>query len=712
MFFDEKIWVSWKMHTLENGKKTKVPYQVNGKKASTTDPKTWSTFHEVKKVSNEVGIVFEPSVGIIGVDFDHCIKDGVIQLPLIKEFLEKADTYVEFSPSATGLHVLFQCKPTPILQRNKEHLTDEIAVEVYSNGRYFTFTGKQHPTSKKLRSITSEEFEDLIKMLGYPWAKEEVAKDSHTDMTGTGSVANVVAQTQTILDGEEIKGLMFASKNGEKIKALWEGDISAYSNDESSADFALCLHLAFWTGKDMEMMRALWLESPLGQRKKTQQRKDYQDRTLEQAVRSTHEVYTPRKMKNAMEMTEETGYIMSEGKNPAPLMILENICRVMDNDPVIKGKFRLNDFTHMTETIWDKNEWVNLYDGCIYELMRYISSNYESFRKVTKSMVIDAVLSVAYRNKVNPPREYFTSLVWDGKPRLNSWLSKVYGTPDDDVHQAMGSNWLKGLVKRVMRPGCIFDEVLVLEGKQGMRKSTSLRELGKPWHVETTMSMEGKDFYLLVAGNMIVEFSEGDIFDRNSMKTIKSEVTKTEDQFRPPYERGMMKFKRSCVFAMTSNKLELKDDTGNRRWLPVFVEKIADIDWIKENREQLFAEAYYRAIVVGEETYIYPKEGLLALQESRGEYNEIDEKLIFWYANIPQEQRDLGISLSDAVLEAYGSQQKVDKYIEVVVGGSLRRALKLENKNVRVKGTVVRRWKATEDTARIISNVEKNENIF
>jgi predicted P-loop ATPase len=285
----------------------------------------------------------------------------------------------------------------------------------------------------------------------------------------------------------------------------------------------------------------------------------------------------------------------------------------------------------------------------------------------------------------------------------------VYGVEDDELHQAIGSNWIKGLVKRVMVPGCQFDEVLALESKQGMRKSTSIRELGKPWHAETTHSIDDKDFYLLLAQNVIVEFSEGDIFDKASTKKIKSEVTKIQDQVRPPYERGIVTFKRSCVFCVTTNKLELKDETGNRRWLPVELQKVADIDWIKENREQMFAEAFYRVMVLGETTHEYP-DNLEELQSSRMEYNDLDETILNWYVNVlNDEDREQGISLSDAYIIAYPEQQKGDKRKEWELSAILKRTLHLDNKNTKIDGRVRRRWRMSDKTKKLI-NKEKNIN--
>jgi putative DNA primase/helicase len=87
--------------------------------------------------------------------------------------------------------------------------------------------------------------------------------------------------------GTAPKGALEAMLKKPKVKALWDGDISEYEGDESAADMALCMHLAWWLKNDKEAIRAAWLSSPLGQRDKTQERRDYQDRTIDRAIQST-----------------------------------------------------------------------------------------------------------------------------------------------------------------------------------------------------------------------------------------------------------------------------------------------------------------------------------------------------------------------------------------------------------------------------------------
>lgn len=706
------IWLLWKKE-IRTERPTKVPYKSPGVFASSTDSSTWSTYYQLtekyfikEKPGTEkgIGIVFEDTANIIGIDFDHCVENGVLHKD-VEAFVNKAKTYVEYSPSGTGIHLLFQKTSKVELMANKHHF-DTYDIEIYSSGRYFTFTENTHELSQELRTITPDEFIDLISTTGYPWKKVEPVVNNPAVVTTENITTNL--EDQTVLDK------MFGAKNGQAVEKLWNGDISDEANDNSKADHKLCLHLAFWTGKNYAQIERMWLSSPLGKRAKTQERQDYRTRTITNAMNATQDVYTaPRNITTKVIHSEEDGepidfdFIMSGGKDPQPQLIYPNITRVLRLDPYFKNKMRKNDFSHMVEIKTNQGKWENLNDDFISLTREYITENYPPFVKLSKDMTTDAILRVACDSTVNPPRDYLTSLVWDNTPRLNSWIHNAYGTPDDDLHQAIGSNWLKGLVKRVMQPGCQFDEVLALESPQGYRKSTSLRVLGSPWHVETTHSIDNKDFYLLLAQNIIVEFSEGEIMDRASVNKLKAEITKTEDQLRPPYERGMVKFQRACVFAVTTNRLELKDDTGNRRWLPVQLEKVADIDWLKENKDQLYAEAYHRVIVQGETTHEYP-DSLRDLQESRQESGNGDEKLLDYLSEFDMEDLEDGcLTLQMACEAVLGTDTKINKLEEIQVSSALRR-LHFVNERKIVKGKRVRRWMPTEKAIKMLLEIKKH----
>lgn len=693
---EKPVWILWKRE-LKNGRWTKVPYTKHNTYAATDNPETWGTHAElesyVSKGFDGLGIVFERTAGVIGIDLDHCVSDGEVDDDFL-ELIKSARTYTEYSPSGTGVHLLFRSEETiPLLK--KKHIFDKStlkAIEAYSWGRFFTFTEDETRDSKDIRTVTEGEFVKILEIAGYPWGTEQAEE------------SGVPEENKVSFSDEEILKKMFAAANGVKVRALYEGSIEDNNNDESAADHALCCHLAFWTQKDFAQIERIWKASPLGQRPKTQKRSDYRIRTINSAIQQTQEVYTQRNPEGSVKYD----FIMIEkgpkdDKHLAPLMVFVNIVRVVRLHPLLKGKFRLNDFSHMTETCLNQDEWTPLNDGTISKVREIISEEFIWFASLSKDMVTDAIIHTASENKVNPPKDYITSLVWDKTPRLNSWLHNAYGVSDDELHQSIGSNWFKGLVKRVIVPGCQFDEVLALESPQGWRKSSSIRALGQPWHVETTHSIDSKDFYLLIAQNIIVEFSEGEIFDRTSVNKIKAEVTKTEDQVRPPYERGIMKFKRSCVFAITTNKLELKDDTGNRRWLPVQLQKPADIDWIIENRDQLYAEAYYRSMIGGETSHEYPTEKLEELQKSRTEYSEEEEIIARYCASRPEDVLNKeGVSLRELIQSQYPDNTKYGFY-EKVFSSHLRK-IHMENRAVRIQGVLTKRWFPTDRTKKILAD--------
>ena len=697
---NKKIWISWKLvQKPDQPKPTKVPVQKNGQLASSTDSTTWATYAEV---GENKGVVFEPSVGIIGIDFDHCVLDGVITNKVIEDFVRAAKTYVEYSPSGTGLHLLFKSTERIDLEANKHHFNDTESVEAYTWGRYFTFTGNEHEYSKELLEVDSDMFIMLLSQLGYPWKR--VTQD---DVVHTGGTS--------LLTKEEILNKMFSCKTGDKTRRLYDGNLIDYHNDASNADLNLCLSLSFWSNRDFDVIKELWLASPLGQREKTQTREDYQRRTIERAIEYTTDTYRPpqRFIGKRVEDTEDIDYefVMKQVKDDyVPASIVLNVNRIIRKHPQFVGKFRRNTFSHMVETNYNSNSWESLTDGVILTVREFIAENFPFFSAVSVQMVQESILTVAEDNRVNPPRDYFSNLVWDGTPRLNSWLHHVYGVPDDELHQQIGSNWMKGLIKRVMQPGCQFDHVLVLVSGQGMRKSTSIRALGAPWHVETTHSTDNKDFYLLLAQNVIVEFSEGEILDRTSVKKLKAEITKTEDQIRPPFERGIVKMKRSCVFALTTNELEFKDSTGNRRWLPVELQKTADIDWLQENKEQLYAEAYHRVIVANESVHIFSDE-LNDMQDKHMEWSDYDEKIFDWVCDI-KDIEEVGISLHDAIRAAYGQSIHITGLEEKRVSSTLRGHLKMESRNKREGENVRKRWFPTAKTMEIIMKNKIEEHDF
>lgn len=682
-------WVNYRIET-RKGKKTKVPYDPKtGKMASSTDDSTWVTYDRAYTADDErVGIVFTPDALLLGIDIDHCIQGDKIthkQKQEIQALLAEADTYTELSPSQEGLHLYLALTAPLTLTSNKR-----APYEAYTSGRYFTSTGIPFGILRDIRTVTPQEALELLAIIGYPWKKEIIVIDEVGDMS---------EKQWNALQTADVLKKMFASKNGDEIKALYNGDISQYNNDHSNADMALLSHLAFWTGRNHPQMEALWLASPLAKRDKTQKRADYRTRSIDNAIASCKEIYTQQKDKSATEVDDkmlDLLFVKGE-KGKIYIQNTENMFRILNNHPDFKGTFRTDTFRGVSERRVN-GVWRRLQDSDEVDIQTHISVLFSAFRKVGKLMIKDAIEKVCEVNKYDSATDYIKSLTWDKTPRLDTWLQTTYGATDDELHQKIGSNWLKGLVKRIIDPGCKFDYVLVLEGEQGIRKSTSFSVLAGPLgHVETTLTTDNKDFYMQFLGNAIVEFSEGESLSRTEVKRMKAMITVQNDKYRLPYGHYVTENPRRCVFAMTTNQTEyLKDETGNRRWLPVSVTKVADTEWLASNRDQLFAEAHYRLTVGKETVHEFPEKEMRDAQNDRRIQNPNSEQIVEWYFKLSPEVQAEGVTMHQAFVQALNGGFSVNKPItkleESAVVDVFRSVLQLDKRRAMIGGLRAIRW--------------------
>ncbi len=681
-FGKEKRWVSWKLVNKDGGP-TKIPVSLKGSLASSTDSSTWSSYDEITKKHKNVGIVFTPDQTLLGIDIDKCLVDNKIvheQKEIIADLILESDTYTEISPSGTGLHIFLEISDGGIeLSSHKK-----APFEIYSSGRYFTVTLNTYGESKPVRKVTQEEANRLLSIIGYPWSKVEVSLSSPSPVS---------------LDDSEVLRRMFTSKNGKQIESTYNGNTLKFNSDESLADASLLSHLAFWTGKNPDQMERLWLESPLGKREKTQKRKDYRTRSITNAISKCAKIYELSKKPISEETPIDflkTTKFTKDGPVECIIQNTENICRVLRHDLKFKGRFRYDIFRNTMEiysNVWRLQEM----NDCV-AIQTQLSILYPHFTKVGKEMVADAMILISKENTFDSAKDYIESISWDATPRLDTWLCCTYGVTDDVYHRAVGSNWIKGLVKRIINPGCKFDYVLVLEGEQGTRKSTSLSILGGQWHVETTMSTDSKDFFMQFQGKAIVEFSEGETLSRTEVKRMKAIITMQTDKYRPPYERLSQDFPRRCVFAMTTNQTEyLKDETGNRRWLPVTLAlPEANIEWLASNRDQLLAEAYYRLTTLKESVHEFPKEETLQAQAARRIHDPNTDKIVEWYMNsLTNEQRELGVTtiqVYDQVINKGNSPRPIDRLHEMIIGTVFKETLRLQKRRIAMNGIQTNRY--------------------
>ncbi len=211
---------------------------------------------------------------------------------------------------------------------------------------------------------------------------------------------------------------------------------------------------------------------------------------------------------------------------------------------------------------------------------------------VGRQSVIDAVDMIARDHRTNVITEWLLGLKWDRKRRLSTWLQRTFGVPSDRYHIRVGRNMLISMVARAMEPGCKVDESIVFEGEQGTRKTQALEIIGGEFFKELAARAGTKDFIQQLRGVWLGEFSELAAFKRpEDIEDIKQFLTCRVDHYRPSYGRTEVDLPRRIVFCGSTNADHWSHDpTGARRFNPVKVHKV-DLPWLREHREQLFAES-------------------------------------------------------------------------------------------------------------------------
>jgi putative DNA primase/helicase len=277
-------WVLWRLVERE-GKPTKVPFTPAGTPASVSDPNTWTDFETALEAYQQggfdgIGFVLTWDQYIVCVDLDHA-KNGTGWKSEAMEIVNALNSYTEVSPSGEGLHVWALGKLPNGRRRNGN-------VEMYDSGRFITLTGKHlEGTPLDLQERTNELnqlYQQVFGDISVPAKCQELS----------------VCNTNNLLDDQELLERAFNATNGEKLRALWNGDTSGYQS-QSEADLALCRLLAFWCGNDPARIERLFSQSALGQREKWRTRPDYRQRTIGIALRSLHEAYSPKSEKSLYE---------------------------------------------------------------------------------------------------------------------------------------------------------------------------------------------------------------------------------------------------------------------------------------------------------------------------------------------------------------------------------------------------------------------------
>ena len=282
---------------------------------------------------------------------------------------------------------------------------------------------------------------------------------------------------------------------------------------------------------------------------------------------------------------------------------IENVVVILNGDPELVGRIGFNEMSHNTVALgslpWRQSkgerQWTDADDA---DLRYYLERVYGLSGK---DKIFDAVNVVAQSHRFHPVRDYLDSCAWDEIPRLETLLVDYLGAEDSPYTRAVTRKALVAAVARIYDPGCKFDYMLTLRGRQGLGKSALIAKLGGEWFSDTFSTVQGKESFEQLGGAWIVEVGELAGMRKAEAETIKLYISKQSDRFRPAYGRRLQEFPRQCIFIGTTNETQfLRDTTGNRRFWVVDTPNTPQLDmWedlTPETIRLIWGEAshYYR----------------------------------------------------------------------------------------------------------------------
>ena len=313
--------------------------------------------------------------------------------------------------------------------------------------------------------------------------------------------------------------------------------------------------------------------------------------------------------KNELDMWQHFHLEMNANK---PWSNMNNVVRVLKGHPDLWNKLWYDQFESLV--MLDDRKWHHEHDGADLTLKL---QNDIKLQRLTSTVVNEAVGSYARERGRHPVKEWLELLPpWDERSRLIELCPKGFGSDNGFYEQEVGRCFLIAMIARIYDPGCQCDSLPVFEGKQGIGKTNALTELAKPWYAQNTENITKKDFMQNLRGFWLIEISELDSFYGATMEHIKAVISGRRDVYRESYGRHAQEHPRQSVFAGTTN-LDTwhHDETGARRFWPIQCRNI-NLEWIKQNRNQLFSEALHR-YRAGEDWWKVPQTQAADAQELR-----------------------------------------------------------------------------------------------
>lgn len=296
-----------------------------------------------------------------------------------------------------------------------------------------------------------------------------------------------------------------------------------------------------------------------------------------------------------------------------PLACVNNASVFLKWNPAWASVFRFNLFRHTVDLVkplpvepgfLGAPYTGQIRDNEVTQAAMWMARN--GLDKISSGQVMEAIAAVAMANPYHPVEDYLRGLQWDGVPRVDSWLATYCHAQTSDPHRPRlgeyvslaGRFWLISAVARILRfrTGSKVQTMLILEGEQGTNKSSLFPALmpDPEWFSDAPINVLDKDTLQNMLGVWVWEMAELAELSRADAASMKTFLTQQTNRFRAPYAKHPEIHQRQSVLCGTynvGNQLPFKDETGGRRFLPVLCQGHVDLESIRRDRDQLWAEA-------------------------------------------------------------------------------------------------------------------------
>lgn len=573
---------------------------------------TAGTYGEAQLADKNYGIALKASDLILDVDPRNFRKDDPMALTRLCALVPGLAAVIEKTlvvrTGGGGLHIYFS-KPADL--RVRQVLADFPGIEIKSAGRQIVGPFSIHPDTQKPYEIIrnspatiAEAPAGLLELSAAPAASTEGPEESGTgsyvdDEATRGRYEAFLLTAPAAIEGksgdlETFKVACQGRDLGLPPKTTWE----------------LMLQTGGWNARCVPPWAPDELKAKVAHAYRYGKGKVGSKHPSAAGFEKLEKATPPATEKES----DDIAWNMNGGKVTKSLFNLMNYLKWKQGG--LHKLFGYNQFTGRTEFLrtppWratTKSATARLNDDDFKLLRGYLADKHDFEVSITD--VEHAVTVVAHKHPFHPVREYLEGLKWDGVSRLDWWLRDYLGVEDNEYTRAVARKTLCAAVTRVFRPGAKFDHVLVLEGGQGIGKSSAVKILAGEWVGSFPIDPHSPTTVQLMQGKWIIEIAELEFKGKAEEDAVKAFVTRETDQARFVYQRIDTDIPRQSIFIASKNPASdgtfLKDETGGRRWWPVTCAPRGgkvDFKGLKDARDQLFAEALERVRTVGEALFM------------------------------------------------------------------------------------------------------------